>query len=50
MQLQLDANTISDDTDNISQDDGPVNKVEEFMLIAGGREDDEDAIDNLPPR
>ena len=36
MHLQLDANAISDDADNISEDDGPVNEVEEFMLIAGG--------------
>jgi hypothetical protein len=49
MQLQLDANAISEDADNISEDDGPVNKVEEFNLIAGGGEDDENVIDNLPP-
>ena len=49
MRLQVDANAISEDSDDISEDDGPVNKVEEFMLIAGGGENDENVIDNLPP-
>ena len=49
MRLQVDANAISEDSDDISEDDGPVNEVEEFMLIAGGGEDDENVIDNLPP-
>jgi hypothetical protein len=31
------------------EDDDPVNEVKEFMLIAGGGEDGEDVIDNLPP-
>ncbi len=48
-QLQLDANAIREDADDILEDDGPVNEVEEFMLIAGGGEDGEDVIDNLPP-
>ena len=50
MRLQVDANAISEDhSDDISENDGPVNEVEEFMLIAGGGEDDEDVIDNSPP-
>ena len=49
MWLQIDANAISEDADNISENDGPVNEVEEFMLIAGGGEDDENVIDNLSP-
>ena len=49
MRLQLDANAISEDADDILEDDGPLNEVEEFMLIAGGGEDDENVIDNLPP-
>jgi hypothetical protein len=49
MRLQLDANAISKDADDISENDGLVNEVEEFMLIAGGGEDGEDVIDNLPP-
>ena len=49
MRLQLDAKVIAEDADDISEDDGPVNEVEEFMLIAGGGEDGEDVIDNLPP-
>ena len=36
MRLQLDAKVIAEDADDISEDDGPVNEVEEFMLIAGG--------------
>ena len=36
MRLQLDANAISEDADDISEDDGPVNEVEEFMLLLGG--------------
>jgi len=36
MRLQVDANAISKDADDISEDDGPVNEVEEFMQIAGG--------------
>ena len=36
MRLQVDANAISEDSDDISEDDGPVNEVEEFMMIAGG--------------
>ena len=50
MRLRLDAKAISKDDDDILEDDGPVNEVEEFMLIAGGGEDGEDVIDNLPPR
>ena len=49
MWLQVDANAISEDADNILEDDGPVNEVEEFMLIDGGGEDDENVIDNLSP-
>ncbi len=49
MRLRLDAKAISEDADDISEDDGPVNEVEEFMLIAGGGDDGEDVIDNLPP-
>ena len=49
MRLRLDAKAISEDNDNILEDNGPVNEVEEFMLIAGGGEDGEDVIDNLPP-
>jgi hypothetical protein len=49
MRLQLDANAISEVADNISEDDGPVNEMEECMLIAGEEEDGEDVIDNLPP-
>ena len=49
MRLRLDAKAISKDDDDILEDDGPVNEVEEFMLIAGGGEDGEDVIDNLPP-
>ena len=36
MRLQVDANAISEDADDISEDDGPVNEVEEFRLIVGG--------------
>jgi len=36
MRLQVDANAISENADNILEDDGPVNEVEKFMLIAGG--------------
>ena len=50
MRLQVDANhAISEDSDDISEDDGPVKEVEEFMLIAGGGEDGEDVVDNFPP-
>ncbi len=35
MRLQLDAKAISEDDDDVSEDDGPVNEVEEFMLISG---------------
>jgi len=49
MRLQVDAKAISEDSDDISEDDGPVNEVEEFMLIAGGgEEDDDNVIGNLP--
>ena len=49
MRLWLDAKAISEDNDNILENNNPVNEVEEFMLIAGGVEDGEDVIDNLPP-
>jgi hypothetical protein len=49
MRLWLDAKSICEDDDDILEDDGPVNEVEEFMLIAGGGEDGEDVIDNHPP-
>jgi hypothetical protein len=36
MRLQLHAKAIAENADDISEDDGLVNEVEEFMLIAGG--------------
>ncbi len=35
------------DADDISEDDGPVNEVEEFMMIS--REGEEEVNDNPPP-
>ena len=47
MKLQLLAAGNAEDTDDISEDDGPVNEVEEFMLMAG--EDNEEAGNTIPP-
>ena len=47
MRLQLLAAGNAEDTDDISEDDGPVNEVEEFMLMAG--EDNEEAGNTIPP-
>jgi hypothetical protein len=47
MQHQLLAAGDAEDADDISEDDGPVNEVEEFMLMAG--EDNEEAGDMIQP-